>query len=72
MTLVSSKIYLESFALGHCLGLVLKGGEDSRDAPRSLTQKGPSGRIHAIRRRPSLDHSDQSQRTAEAPIGDFI
>ena len=40
MTLVSSKIYLESFALGHCLGLVLKGREDSRDVPRSLTQKG--------------------------------
>ena len=40
MTLVSPNIYLESLALGHCLGLVLKGGGDSRNAPRILTQNG--------------------------------
>ena len=40
MTLVRVKIYLERLAPGHCLGLVLKEGEASRDVPRSLMQEG--------------------------------
>jgi len=40
MNLVRAKIYLERLAPGHCLGLVLKEGEASRDVPRSLMQEG--------------------------------